>query len=156
MLAPQSAAFSSRGLASSLLAEARGHRNAGPEEQRPGRNRPSLLPLCSPGCQPRPPAWPLPPSAARGPCSLPAPVTGLQPTSQECLLPPLGGWFPPAFEGQLWTPHSPTPSPTCKRPKRQRRVPPALPLEAAVHSQARPLGLVVPEEAVPRRPALCP
>ncbi|XP_061034222.1 homeobox protein unc-4 homolog [Eubalaena glacialis] len=82
-------------------------------EQRPGRNGPSLLSLCSSGCQPWPPAWPLPPSAARGSCSLPAPVTGLQPTSQECLLLPLGGWFPPLFEGQLCTPHSPTPSPTC-------------------------------------------
>ncbi|XP_059766476.1 uncharacterized protein LOC132357220 [Balaenoptera ricei] len=44
-------------------------------EQRPGRNGPALLSLCSSGCQPWPPAWPLPPSAARGSCSLPAPVT---------------------------------------------------------------------------------
>ncbi|KAM9041536.1 uncharacterized protein AAG666_007053 isoform 1-T5 [Megaptera novaeangliae] len=41
-------------------------------------------------------------------------------------------------------------------PQTSGRVPPALPLEAAVHSQARPLGLVVPEETVPWRPALCP
>ncbi|XP_073655910.1 uncharacterized protein [Tursiops truncatus] len=30
----------------------------------------------------------------------------------RCLLLPLGGWFPPLFEGQLWTRHAPTPSPT--------------------------------------------